>query len=243
MNLTPDTNLAILTDDERRHIEAVPEEGFIPDFVKWAGMKSDVPPYALKAAALIALSLSAGDTVTVPRLVGGDDPIHLNLYILIVGPSTVARKTTTLNLVRGILPVNAHTGQRYIATIGDTSKEAFTRSSAEAGKTMSPVLYSVDEAAGVFGATKAAGYLKGFDKVLMAAYGHDPLIINRTGGDIEAPRGSVRLRLRRIHTGPARRGPRSRRHRQRTPAPVRHLRPHRRRSGGARPPWAAPRLK
>lgn len=180
----------ILTSEERRWLEKNPERGFLPEFEAWAGMKTDAPTYALKAAGLQALSLAAGDTVLLPGLFS-DTPTHMNLFIIIVGPSTTMRKTTVLNYVRGILPKNQQTGQDYLVYLDDVSMQAFNKEAAKAGKMEAPVLFSVDEVAGLFQVVrKKNSYLAGFDKTLMRAFDHTPVYIARTNAKIENERGA-----------------------------------------------------
>lgn len=180
---------AILSDAEHRVLGRTPDKGFIPQFEKWAGMKTDAPPYTLKAAALQALSLAAGDTVIMPGLFS-DSPTHMNLYIMVVGPSTTMRKTTVLNYVRGLLPKHQQTGKDYISFLDDVSTQAFNKAMAEAGKRQSPLMFSVDEVAGLFEVVRRKNsYLSGFDKVLLKAYDHSPVMIQRTNSKIEVERG------------------------------------------------------
>ena len=182
--------LDLLTDDERRLVETTPEEGFLPAFTAWASKKTDAPHYSLQSAGLMALSLAAGDTVVLPNPFSSS-PVHMNLYILIVGPSTVMRKTTVLNYVMDLVPKNAQTRQHYIKVLDDVSTQAFNKAAAEAGQTMSPLVFNVDEVAGLFGVVKRQGsYLKGLDSVLLKCYDHTPITIKRTGAEIEAPRGA-----------------------------------------------------
>lgn len=186
-----DRKFEILTDAERREIARTPEVGFIPEFVRWAEMKTDASRYALEAAALQALSLSAGDVVVLPPFFGSS-PIYMNLYIMLVGPSTTMRKTTVLNFVRDLLPVNEITGQPFVKFMDDVSIQAFNREAAEAGNEMSPVILSVDEVAGLFQLVrnKSGSYLAGFDKTLLRVYDHTPIKIHRVGRDVDNETGA-----------------------------------------------------
>lgn len=181
----------ILNDAERLKVEKNPEKGFINLFTTWAAMKTDAPKYALQAAALQALSLSAGDTVVLPPLFGSS-PIFMNLYIMMIGPSTTMRKTTVLNFVRDILPVNEMTDQGYIRFMDDVSIQAFTKEVADAGKEMAPVILNIDEIAGLFQLVrnKSGSYLAGFDKTLLKVYDHTPITIHRVGKKVENTTGA-----------------------------------------------------
>ena len=179
----------ILTDDERRVVENSEYEGFISDFEAWAAKKTDAPAYTVKAAALMALSLAAGDTLVLPDWFGNN--VYMNLYILIVGPSTTLRKSTVLGMVKDLLPVNYTTGQPYIVTMDDTSQQAFNKVAAKQGEVMAPVLLNVDEVAGLFQTIrKKNSYLGGFDKTLMKAYDHSAIEIHRVNETTSAPKGA-----------------------------------------------------
>lgn len=179
----------ILTDKERRLVENTPETGFIADFASWAAKKTDAPEYTVQAAALMALSLAAGDTLVMPPFFG--PPVHMNLYILIVGPSTTLRKSTVLGMVKELLPVNFTTGQPYIITMDDVSAQAFNKTAAKQGEKMAPVLLNVDEVAGLFQTIrKKNSYLGGFDKTLMKAYDHSAIEIHRVNETTSAPKGA-----------------------------------------------------
>ena len=181
--------LSILTEDERRLVETTDETGFIPAFTRWAGKKTDAPAYTVKAAALMALSLAAGDTVVMPNFFGA--PVYMNLYVLIVGPSTVLRKSTVLGMVKDIMPKNIATDQDYIVTMDDVSMQAFNKVAAAQGAAMAPVLLNVDEVAGLFQTVRTRNsYLSGFDKTLMRAYDHSPIYIKRVNDETVAKKGA-----------------------------------------------------
>jgi hypothetical protein len=180
----------LLTDAERRLLSNTPETGFIPAFIEWAGMKTDAPKFTLAAAAMQALSLACGDNVYLPGLFS-DSPTYLNLYILVVGPSTTMRKTTVLNYVRGLLPKNEHQNKHYIRFLDDVSTQAFHKITGEAGAMQAPILLSIDEVAGLFEVVRRKNsYLAGFDKVLMKAYDHSPVSIHRTKEALDVETGA-----------------------------------------------------
>lgn len=183
-------DLEILTDPERDSIPAGPPEGFLTEFQKWASMKTDAPEYTLQAAGLVALSLACGDNLVL-RGIFSDDPIYMNIYALIVGPSTTMRKTTVLNYIRGILPRNQMTDQEYIVFLDDVSTQALNRALSDGGKHQAPTVLNVDEVAGLFETIrKQNSYLSGFEKVVLQAYDHTPIHIARTNGKIDVPEGA-----------------------------------------------------
>ena len=185
-----DIPIELLTDEERLLLDEIPEEGFLVDFQKWASKKTDAPHYTLQSAGLMALSLAAGDTV-VMKGIFSETPIHMNLYILIVGPSTTMRKTTVLNYIRGILPRNKQTHLEYITFLDDVSTQALNRALADAGANERPVILNVDEVAGLFETVKRKNsFLSGFEKIVLAAYDHTPISIHRTSAKIDVPKGA-----------------------------------------------------
>lgn len=182
-------NIEILTDEERKLVETTDIKGFIPDFEAWASKKTDAPEYTMRAAALMALSLAAGDTVVMPNFFGSY--VYMNLYILIVGPSTVLRKSTVLGMVKEIMPKNVATDQDYIITMDDVSSQAFNKVAAAQGAAMAPVLMNIDEVSGLFQTVRKQGsYLAGFDKTLMRAYDHSPIYIKRVNDETIAKKGA-----------------------------------------------------
>jgi len=187
-----DEGLRLLTDDERRKVEMskeLPPIGFVHDFERWAARKTDAPPYTLRAAGLMALSLAAGDGVVLEGLFSSK-PIHMNLYVLIVGPSTVLRKSTVLGYINDLMP---HTvaGGKLVTVLDDVSPQALNRALAGAGSAKTPVLMNLDEVAGIFEVQKRSNsYLKGFDKILMKAYDHSPIHVLRAQTTIDVPEGA-----------------------------------------------------
>lgn len=187
--MAKDEGLRLLTREEERLVETdkLPAVGFIDDFITWAGRKTDAPEYSLKSAALIALSCAAGDMVVLPSFFGGH--VYLNLYVLLVGPSTVLRKSTVLGYVRDLLPKIGD--QEITKVLDDVSPQALNRALAEAGASKTPVLMHLDEVAGVFEVQKRAGsYLAGLDKVLLKGYDHAPIHVLRARQTIDVPTGA-----------------------------------------------------
>jgi hypothetical protein len=182
--------IEFISAEERKIVETTPENGFVAKFEKWAAMKTDAAPYGLHAAALQALSLAAGDVVALPPFFG-TRPVYMNLYIMLVGPSTTMRKTTVLGFVRDLLPRNARTNENIVRFLDDVSIQAFNKEMAKAGKLEAPIILSVDEVAGLFQVVRKQGsYLSGFDKTLMKAYDHSPVHIARVGSNVDSDRGA-----------------------------------------------------
>jgi len=186
-----DEGLRLLTSDERRQVESdgLPPVGFVKAFKDWAGRKTDAPPYTLEAAGLMALSLAAGDGVVLKGLFSSK-PIHMNMYVMVVGPSTVLRKSTVLGYIDDLMP-HTTAGGKLVTTLDDVSPQALNRALAKAGEARTPVLMNLDEVAGIFEVQKRSNsYLKGFDKILMKAYDHSPIHVLRAQATIDVPNGA-----------------------------------------------------
>lgn len=186
-----DEGLRLLTNNERDQVELgkLPPVGFVEEFEQWASRKTDAPPYTLRAAGLMALSLAAGDHVVLKGLFS-DAPIYMNLYVLIVGPSTVLRKSTVLNYITDLMPSTVQ-GNKLVTVLDDVSPQALNRTLGANGEAKRPVLMSLDEVAGIFEVQKRSNsYLKGFDKILMKAYDHSPIHVLRAQTTIDVPNGA-----------------------------------------------------
>ncbi|AEG14336.1 hypothetical protein Desku_0729 [Desulfofundulus kuznetsovii DSM 6115] len=87
--------LPVTADSTSRKTRTVPQPpGFVSEFVEWASGVTDAPLEFLVGAALSCLSVAVGNRSVV------NDRIHGNLWLLLIGPSSVARKTTSINLAR-----------------------------------------------------------------------------------------------------------------------------------------------
>jgi len=80
--------------------KAIPEfpmEGkFMPRFVEWAAKTTDAPLQFLAAGALMAMSAAVG------RQLVFNNRLHPNIWLAILGESTLMRKSTTISITREI---------------------------------------------------------------------------------------------------------------------------------------------
>lgn len=83
--------LEILTDDERLR---VPTDTFVDKYVAWASTKTDSPQCYHRAGAVTILTSIFGEFGTCPT----DHEVNLTLWVLLLGPTTRARKSTSMNL-------------------------------------------------------------------------------------------------------------------------------------------------
>lgn len=187
----PNDELHFLTYEEAEYLQKIGlhPPGWVEDFVSWAGKQTDASPYALRGAALIALSLAAGDVVVLaPQF--GSQVTYMNLYLLLIGQSTVVRKTTVISMVHRVLP-KAGDGTDFVDIQDDFSIQALAQALAKAADTMRPTLLALDEVAAMFKHMKNSNnYLHGLDAVLLKSYDHSRISIIRTNKTHLVPDGA-----------------------------------------------------
>ena len=180
----------LLTDEERRHQELNPvTDDWLSDFQALVAQKSNAPEYATLAGGLLALSTVAGDLVAFYPFF--DDPIYLNLYVMLVGPSSTVRKTTVMRWAKKMYPPAPDGSLTYVQQPDDTSPQALNRLLGKAGELLQPVVLTQDEMSHTFLQMKQRhGYQVSLGKVLLTAYDHSAVDILRTKERIQAPRGA-----------------------------------------------------
>jgi hypothetical protein len=89
----------ILMISEKQVFAALPQSGFVRSYVEWAGQWLESNAGFHVSAALSILAQSVPTRLEFP----GVTPLHANFYALIVGPSTVARKTRTIEAAQSVL--------------------------------------------------------------------------------------------------------------------------------------------
>lgn len=184
------TNQYFLTSSEDDQVQSHHVEGWLEDFVTWAAQRTDASPYALRMGGLIALGTTAGDLLTLPPFFG--DPIYLNLYILLMGPSSVVRKTTVMARAKQVYPTSlAGKDQAYVQQPDDVSPQALNKLLAKAGNIGSPVVFTQDELANLISQYKnPSSYQSPLPKILLTGYDHSPINVIRTTGSIDVPQGA-----------------------------------------------------
>src|SRR5438552_3157800 len=73
--------------------------GWLEEFRQWVRPTTDACEESIYAAGLLALSCAIGRTVSI-NYAGA---LYSNLYVTIVGPTSVARKSTVLRRARSVL--------------------------------------------------------------------------------------------------------------------------------------------
>jgi len=85
---------------EQQVAEALPEKGWLRQYVEWASQCTDAPKAYHIGTGLSLLSMAAPIDYNVPF---GAGPIRCNVFILLVGDSRVARKTQAIKLGASVL--------------------------------------------------------------------------------------------------------------------------------------------
>ena len=78
-----------------------PDTGFLADYIAYATQLTDAPPIFHLACGLSALSTSIGSSVTFAG--GGRSENWPNLYILLIAPSGIYRKSTAIDIASDLL--------------------------------------------------------------------------------------------------------------------------------------------
>ena len=89
----------LLSDEERVILESAPPT-FIERYIKWASGLTDAASQYHQAGAIIALSSVLSSSVSLPVTYGTIIP---NLWVMILGDTTVTRKTTAMSLTMELL--------------------------------------------------------------------------------------------------------------------------------------------
>ena len=89
----------LLNDKERKIIAKIPP-GFVEKYVEWGSAKSDAAPQYHEAGAFIILSAVLGEGVVLPTSYGNVVP---NLWFMILGDTTLTRKTTAMEMAIDML--------------------------------------------------------------------------------------------------------------------------------------------
>ena len=78
----------------------LPSRGFIRDYIELNYRLTEAPAETHLAGALVSASALVGKGITLPW---ADDLLYLNIWVALVGPSTVSRKTTALRKSESIV--------------------------------------------------------------------------------------------------------------------------------------------
>lgn len=162
-------SVEILHDDER---ELVPTDTFIDRYEAWASTRTDAPEIYHRAGAVTVLSAIYGEFGSCPTKFDS----NLTLWVLLLGPTTRARKTTAMMLWVDLLTDTQDAKYNYLLGSDVTSEALSAILPKRDGRTS---LYYRDEAHGLLYEQDKKRYLAGLREHMTELYG-----------------GRVRMRLR-----------------------------------------------
>lgn len=167
---------SFLTEKERDHVEST--ENIIDRYVQWVAQRTDAAPTYNRSLAYLLLSCVFGNRGYLPDPYGKQ---FLNLWLLILGPSTATRKTTAKKIALAILhdfENRALQGDR-IDIASDITKEGLGKELGERDGKVS--LVQTDEVAGMFREFYAKNYQTGTLTYLTDLYeGSVPVALRAT---------------------------------------------------------------
>lgn len=157
----------LINDDER----ALIERSFIDDYVDWASAVTDASKEYHELSGCVLLSALLADKVHLstqsnPRIVP-------NLWGLVLGESTLTRKTTAMDMAMAF--VMEHDADLILATMDSSVEGMFTALSERSEKVS---IYYRDEVTGFFDAMNSKSYLAGMDTTMTKLY-DSPEVLTR----------------------------------------------------------------
>jgi hypothetical protein len=156
--------LDFLTQEEK---DGLPQT-FVSEYVSWASQKTDANPEYHTAAAFTLLSTVFGDhgNAPVPFSTRG---LPLNLWFMILGPTTVSRKTTALHLLLDMLDELQDEDGQYKYSLGaDFTGEGLTNVLLD--RENRSALVHKDEFHGLLAEMEQKAYQSGLKETLTALY-------------------------------------------------------------------------
>ena len=150
--------------------DTIVEDSFLVDYKEWANIATDAPEQYHEVSCFIALSacISNGLNLKLPY----DDNFRPNLWALILGESTLSRKTTAMRMTTDLL--TTLDPELILAT--DGSAEGLL--SGLSGRPKRVSIFYKDEVSGFFDSINRKDYLAGFPETLTQLY-DVPKILSR----------------------------------------------------------------
>lgn len=161
---TEDKPLTFLSAAEEAQVAS--QRTFVDEYVAWAKTRTDAPEIYHRNLALTLLSCAYGNKARL-HMKHGQEP--LNLWLILLGDTTVSRKTTSVRLMEEVLNIfEDYTGNKV--DIGaDFSPEALTKKLGERDGKVSMI--NRDEVQGFFKAVLGKSYMSDALDVLTNLYG------------------------------------------------------------------------
>ena len=173
----PDFEIDLLTEEEHVRVDSL--HTIIDDYVDWATSKTDAAPVYHIASIFTILSLVFGEYGHAHPKFG---KLRLNLWFLVMGKTTRARKSTSRNLMLKIIKGLQNSTHQYDEGSNFTS-EGLENALLEKPRQSS--LIHRDEVQGMFSEVKGKNYMAGLNDVLTALYDGEVSGKKRASGDVQ----------------------------------------------------------
>lgn len=145
----------------------LPDSHYVPRYVRYAESRTDAPPAYHEALALVQLSAAVGPAVRIP-LASKPSGMQANVWLLLLGDSTLSRKSTSQDLSVDIM--RAVDAGWFLAT--DQSPQGFVQEIAE--RDGRAAVWHRDEFRSFLAQLKAATCMTGGRELLMKLYDGAP---------------------------------------------------------------------
>lgn len=180
----PPFELDLLTEEERH--QASGNETFVDQYVDWATSKTDAAAVYHVASAFTVLSLVFGEFGHIAAKFG---KVRLNLWFLVMGKTTRARKSTSRNLMLDLLEAlesEGDPGYHYDEGSNFTAEGLENALLEKPGRSS---LIHRDEVQGLFKEINGKNYMAGLNDMLTALYDGKVMGKKRATGDSKNIRG------------------------------------------------------
>ena len=185
-------DVSLITEEEAKLVEEAPNT-FVENYINWASGLGDAAKQYHQAGALTILSTLLCDTVSLPTSYGTIIP---NLWFMILGDTTLTRKTTSMDIAMSL--VEEVVPDALLATDGSI-EGLLTLMSSRSGK---PSVFLRDEFSGLLDQMLKKDYMAGMAELLTKLYDGKPQrrVLKKEIIDVRDPRliiysGGIRSKI------------------------------------------------
>ena len=157
----PDQTPTILLTDEERAIVETSKPTFVERYIDWATRMTDAAPQYHGAGALVALSSVLSGSVKLPTSFGSIVP---NIWVMILGTTTVTRKTSSMDLAMELI---MDVDDEIVLATDGSIEGLLTSLSTRPGR---PSIFLRDEFSGLLDQMTKKDYLSGMAELLTKLY-------------------------------------------------------------------------
>lgn len=186
LTIKPEADYSFLSQDERDYVNSHPT--FVTRYTDWVASRSNAAPAYSRTLGYVALACAFGGKAFVPLQHGN---VRLNLYAMILGETTLTRKSTALNMFKSVVhEIEQQNGGQRIDIGSDFSGEALNKTLGERhGQT---TLVWKDEVQGFFKEMFTKNYMSGLAERLTDLYEGSVQVSMRTAkGASQSKRANV----------------------------------------------------